>query len=496
MTVIRSNLLLDSILRWKNLPVDQTVREGDKIAPACQGRILVLDDELDMAENCRLILGSAGYNCLIATDPIQAISILDSERPDLLIVDLRMPSLDGMDVLKRALEIDPLRPVIIFTAFASIESAIAAIKEGAFDYLPKPFSMDQLKIAVERAMNQRLLALENLHLREQIRGTYGFDNIIGTSPALQHTLELVRKAARSEASVLIIGESGTGKELIARAIHANSRRSSEALIPVDCASLPPTLLESELFGYERGAFTGAVKSKPGVIELAHRGTLFLDEIGELLPELQVKLLRVLQEHQFRRLGGTNQIDVDVRFVSATNQDLEELRSRNRFRSDLFYRLNVISIRVPPLRERGDDILLLARFFLDRFKNSEQPGHLGFAPDVVAALTSYSWPGNIRELQNAVEHACAFADGDLVTMKDLPDGLASGEPRIAGLLSAASSAKSYKETKETWLSKFDSAYAAELLRQCGGNISRAAQAAEVDRKTFRKLLNKNDKKTVS
>ena len=218
-----------------------------------------MDDERDMAENCRLILTSAGYNCLVATDPIQAISILDSERPDLLIVDLRMPALDGMDVLKRALEIDPLRPVIIFTAFASIESAIAAIKEGAFDYLPKPFSMDQLKIAVERAMNQRLLALENLHLREQIRGTYGFDNIIGTSPALQHTLDLVRKAARSEASVLITGESGTGKELIARAIHANSRRSSEALIPVDCASLPQQLLESELFGYERGAFTGAVK---------------------------------------------------------------------------------------------------------------------------------------------------------------------------------------------------------------------------------------------
>jgi DNA-binding NtrC family response regulator len=456
--------------------------------------VVVLDDELDMAENCRLILKSAGYDCLATTDPIRAISFLESDNPDLLIADLRMPAMDGMDVLSRSLEIDPLRPVIIFTAFASIESAIAAIKKGAFDYLAKPFSIDQLKIAAGRAMKQRGLALENLHLREQLRGTYGFENIVGTSPALQRTLGLVRKAARSEASVLVEGESGTGKELIARAIHANSPRSSQALIPVDCAALPEQLLESELFGYERGAFTGALKSKPGVLELANGGTLFLDEIGELLPELQVKLLRVLQERQFRRLGGTREIAVDVRFVSATNRDLNELISKKKFRSDLLYRLNVVSVRVPPLRERGDDVLLLARYFLSRFGSLANPVTEGFAPGVLETFKAYSWPGNIRELQNAIEHACALADGNLVTLKDLPDYLVSEGPRVAELDSAVFARKSYREAKSGWLSQFESIYAREVLRLHSGNITRAAEAAAVDRKTFRKLLKRNDKES--
>jgi DNA-binding NtrC family response regulator len=468
---------------------DQTVPEREDAAPPRRGKIVVLDDERDMAESCRLILKSAGYECLATTDPMRAISLLESENSDLLIADLKMPTMDGMDVLRRSLEIDPLRPVIIFTAFASIESAIAAIKKGAFDYLAKPFSMDQLKIAVGRAMKQRSLALENFHLREQIRGTYGFDNIVGASPTLRRTLELVRKAARSEASVLVIGESGTGKELIARAIHANSPRSAQALIPIDCAALPQQLLESELFGYERGAFTGAVKSKPGLLELADGGTLFLDEIGELLPELQVKLLRVLQEHQIRRLGGTREISVDVRFVSATNRDLNELIAQNKFRSDLFYRLNVVSVHVPPLRERGNDILLLARYFLARFKSANNAGLEGFAPEVIEALRAYSWPGNIRELQNTVEHACALADGNFITLKDLPDYLASVGAGVTGVGSEGL-VGTYREARNNWLSHFETEYAEELLRRNDGNISRAARAAAIDRKTFRKLLKRN------
>jgi DNA-binding NtrC family response regulator len=472
---------------------DQTMPEREDAPSPRRGKIVVLDDERDMAESCRLILKSAGYDCLATTDPMRATSLLELENSDLLIADLKMPAMDGMDVLRRSLEIDPLRPVIIFTAFASIESAIAAIKRGAFDYLAKPFSIDQLKVAVGRAMKQRFLALENLHLREQIRGTFGFDNIIGASLTLLRTLDLVRKAARSEASVLIIGESGTGKELIARAIHANSPRSSQALIPIDCAALPQQLLESELFGYERGAFTGAVRSKPGLLELAEGGTLFLDEIGELLPELQVKLLRVLQEHRIRRLGGTREISVDVRFVSATNRDLNELISQNRFRSDLFYRLNVVSVNVPPLRERGDDILLLARYFLARFKSTDNAGPEGFAPEVSEALRAYSWPGNIRELQNAIEHACALAEGNFIVRKDLPGYLASVDAGVTGMRSAGF-AGTYREARNNWLSHFESAYAEELLRRNAGNISRAARAAEVDRKTFRKLLKRNAKES--
>lgn len=441
-----------------------------------------------MLENCRRILMSVGYDCLLTSDPAQAVSLFGSERPDVLITDVRMPGMDGMDVLKHARETDPARPVIILTAFASIESAIDAVKQGAFDYLPKPSSNDQIRIAVQRAMQQRRLALENLHLREQLQGTFGFEKLIGQSRALLQALDLVRKAARSEANVLIVGESGTGKELIARAIHANSRRASEALVPVDCASLPENLLESELFGYEHGAFTGATKSKPGLIELAHGGTLFLDEIGELRSELQAKLLRFLQERQFRRVGGPRLIQVDVRLVSATNRDLEQLIAQNGFRTDLYYRLNVIPIRIPPLRERDGDIPMLAHSFLNRYrKENGKPALQGFAPDVMRVFESYAWPGNVRELQNVVERACALADSEIITVKDLPERLGSGCLGATSPKSTAFHASTYREAKERWLKEFQSQFAQEMLRKYGGNLSRAANAAGVDRKTFRKLL---------
>ena len=309
--------------------------------------------------------------------------------------------------------------------------------------------------------------------------------------ALQQAFDLVRKAARSEANVLIVGESGTGKELIARAIHANSRRASEALIPVDCASLPENLLESELFGHEHGAFTGATKSKPGLIELADRGTLFLDEIGELRPGLQAKLLRFLQERQFRRVGGTRQIEVDVRLVSATNRDLEEMITQDGFRTDLYYRLNVISIRIPPLRERDGDIPMLAHSFLNRYRReASKPGLQGFTPDVMRIFESYAWPGNVRELQNVVERACALADGEMITVGDLPERLASGRSDADSHESPALHALTYREAKERWLEAFQSQYAEEMLRRHGGNLSRAAKAAAVDRKTFRKLLKRD------
>src|SRR5262245_26385958 len=319
-----------------------------------------------MDENCVRILRRAGHRCLSTTDPERALAMLEGERPDLVLTDLKMPSLDGLAVLRRAHEIDPSLPVVVVTAFATIESAVAAIKEGAFDYLPKTFSVDQLTVVVERALRQRRLTQENRNLREQLQTVLGLDNVIGRSPAMAQVFELVKKAARSEANILVLGESGTGKELIARAIHANSPRAGQAFVPVDCASLPENLLESELFGHEKGAFTGADRSKPGLVETAHRGTLFLDEIAELSPTLQVKLLRALQERQIRRVGGRSLTDVDVRVVSATNRDLREAITKGQFREELYYRVNVIAITLPPLRHRSGDVKLLARTFIKRY----------------------------------------------------------------------------------------------------------------------------------
>jgi DNA-binding NtrC family response regulator len=457
-------------------------------------RVLVVDDEPDMVENCARILKRASYQCLSTTDPHQALALVESERPDLLLTDLKMPGMDGMELLRRARAIDPTLPVILITAFATIESAVAAIKDGAFDYLPKNFSVDQLRVAVERGLRHRELELENRNLREQLQGTLGFENIIGRSPAMTQVFELVRKAARSDANILVVGESGTGKELIARAVHANSPRAAQPFVPVDCASLPEQLLESELFGHEKGAFTGAVRAKPGLMEVAHRGTLFLDEIGELPLPLQVKLLRTLQERQLRRVGGTAQIDVDVRLVSATNRDLREAASRGQFREELYYRVNVIAIQLPPLRARAGDVKLLAFAFLKRYGGQRVTG---FDDEALRTLEAYAWPGNVRELQNVVERACALADGDRVSRGDLPDYLRQGGGAMSGAPRPPSSVPALppsgdlplKDAKEQWMRTLEGSYLRDLLERHGGNVSAAAKAAGIDRKTFHRLINK-------
>jgi DNA-binding NtrC family response regulator len=457
-------------------------------------RILIVDDEPDMVENCSRILGRAGYDCLTATDGARALALLESERPDLLLTDLKMPGLDGMELLRRSRELDPALPVIMITAFATIESAVAAVKEGAFDYLPKTFSVDQLRLAVERALRSRDLQVENRNLREQLQQAFGLDNITGRSPAMTQVFELVRKAARSEANILVLGESGTGKELIARAIHANSPRAAQAFVPVDCAALPENLLESELFGYEKGAFTGALRTKPGLVEVAQRGTLFLDEIGELPPPLQVKVLRALQERQIRRVGGTSLIDVDVRVVSATNRDLRLAIDKGQFRDDLYYRLNVIAIQLPPLRERGGDVKLLAHVFL---RKHGQGRVIGIDADAMAALEAYRWPGNVRELQNVIERACVLADGEVITRRDLPEHALAAAPVAAAsgaafpgtTLPADSAELPLKDAKERWLQVLEAAYLRDLLDRHGGNISAAAKVAGIDRKTFHRLVNK-------
>jgi transcriptional regulator with PAS, ATPase and Fis domain len=329
-------------------------------------------------------------------------------------------------------------------------------------------------------------------LRAQLAAALGLENVIGRSPAMAQVFELVKKAARSEANILVLGESGTGKELIARAIHANSPRAAHAFVPIDCAALPENLLESELFGHEKGAFTGAVRTKPGLMELADGGTLFLDEIGELPVGLQSKLLRALQERQIRRVGGTALVDVDVRVVSATNRDIRDAILREHFREELYYRINVIEIRLPPLRERAGDIALLVHAFLRRYGQGRV--HACDA-DAMAALEAYRWPGNVRELQNVVERACALADGDAITRADLPAHvLRGGDARPAGALPADARLDAgslpLKDAKEQWMSVLEASYLRQLLERHHGNISAAAKAAGVDRKTFHRLATKH------
>jgi DNA-binding NtrC family response regulator len=458
-----------------------------------QGRILIVDDEPEMVESTARLLTLAGHRCTTTTVAQEALALLDSQRPDVLLTDLKMPGIEGLELLRRAHRVDPDLPVIVITAFASIESAVGAVKQGAFDYLPKPFSAEQLGVAVDRALRQRELQRENRNLRQQLQQTLGLENIIGRSPAMVRVFELIRKAARSEANILVLGESGTGKELVARAVHANSERASRPFVPVDCASLPEHLLESELFGHEKGAFTGAVKTKAGLIEMANHGTLFLDEIGELPLALQSKFLRALQERTIRRVGGTGLIEVDMRVVSATNRDLREEIAKGRFREELFYRVNVIALELPPLRERTGDVTLLAHAFLDKYGRGRG---LTLDEAVLAALEAYAWPGNVRELQNVIERACALADGSTVRVRDLPDYVLSRPAAVGAPAGPTADGRTLtrtdlplKRAKEQWMESLEGSYLRELLERHQGNISAAAKVAGIDRKTFHRLINK-------
>ena len=452
-------------------------------------RVLIVDDEPDVVSNWARLLERDGYGCLTATDGERALALLEAERPDVVVTDLHMPRTDGMAVLRRAVEIDPDAVVVMITGHGTVPSAVEAMREGAFDYLLKPLpSNDALRLVVERGVEKRRLVEENRRLRESLSPQVGFDKLIGQSPAMLAVFDLVRKAARAEANILIQGESGTGKELVARAIHANSPRAPEVFVPVDCAALPEHLLESELFGHERGAFTGAERTKPGMFEVADRGTLFLDEVGELPLALQAKLLRALQEREIRRVGGTKLIPVDVRLVAATNRDLAESVRKREFREDLFYRVNVILIALPPLRERTGDVPLLAYHFLGRYgRNRERPLE-GIDADALAVLEAYGWPGNIRELQNVVERACALADGPALRLRDVPEhvrGRGRPAPAVPG------KDLPLREARETWLRVFTQEYLTDLLRRHAGNISQAAKTAGVDRKTLHRLLAKFD-----
>ena len=447
-------------------------------------RILVIDDEEDMLENCSRILDRLGYEALLESDGGKGVVRFEQEHPVVTLTDLRMPGMDGLEVLRTIRRIDPEALVILFTAFATVETAVEAVKEGAFDYIPKPFSADQLQLVIERALTQRRLLEENRRLREQLTETYRFENIVGRSRPMAQVFDLIKKVAASEANILVVGESGTGKELIARCIHANSHRAARAFVPVDCASLPEHLLESELFGHERGAFTGAIATRRGLFEEANGGTSFLDEVGDIPLPLQAKLLRVLQERQVRRVGANRFIDVDVRVICATHQNLADMVQKEKFREDLYYRLNVISLPLPPLRDRPGDIPLLAYHFLRRYAAQSGKEVKGIAPETLELLEAYPWPGNVRELQNVIERAVVLAEGEMVTPAELPANL-----RLPQKVPTAMVADhlSLKNAKRHWVEAFEREYLIALLNKHQGNISQAAKTAGVDRKTIHRLL---------
>jgi two-component system response regulator HydG len=398
--------------------------------------LLVADDDPPVCEVCRDVAESLGLKVIEAATAAQAQERAEQERVDLVLADLRLPDASGIELLERVKREQPHIAVILMTGYGSTEVAVDAVKRGAYDYLAKPFHVDDLRAKLQNALKAVQLTQENRILREQAQGQPGFGGLVGTSAAMQRLYRLIVKVSQSRHPVLILGESGTGKELVARSIHALSPRRDRPFIPVDCAGLVPTLIESELFGYVKGAFTGAAQSKQGLLEAAEGGTLFLDEIAELPPDLQAKLLRALQEREIKPVGGTERVALDVRVLAATNRDLDAARREGRFRQDLYYRLNVVTLRVPPLRERKTDLPLLVSYFLERSRDPERPLK-GLSEEAMARLTSYDWPGNVRELENVIERAVALGAGPVIHTVDLPTNLQSPALAAAVPLGGAS-----------------------------------------------------------
>jgi DNA-binding NtrC family response regulator len=447
-------------------------------------RVLVADDELNMRRVLEAILRREGYDVVTAANGTEALGGM-SANIHTVITDLKMPGLDGMGLLKR-LSVDyPDVPVVMITAHGSVENAVEAVKLGAFDYLEKPFEQEQIRQVVAKAIST--YALSRKDARPEEPSERGRFRLVGQSPAIRQIYAVVEKVANTPSTVLISGESGTGKELIARALHENSTRHAGPFIKINCAAIPKTLMESELFGYDKGAFTGAVGAKPGRFELAHGGTLFLDEIGEIPVEMQVKLLRVLQESEFERVGGIKTIKVDVRLVTATNRDLLEEIAAGNFREDLFYRLNVVPIQIPPLRERREDIPLLAEHFIAKFNERLKKQIVSISPEAVAELVGYNWPGNIRELENLMERTILFCEGPEIRVSDLPPEIVGAAPApasaVAGEGEPRPAAGSLKEAVRAETERVERELIQRALDATGGNVTQAARKLKISRKSL-------------
>ena len=438
--------------------------------------ILIADDDPVALDLLAEVLGGEGYSVRAATGGAECVRLAEAEPFDLALVDLRMPDVDGLEVIRRLASVQPGVPVLILTAFATIDTAIEAIREGAYDYLSKPFRMEEIKLAVRRTLANRRLARENIQYRHELHDRYGVQGLVGQSPAMVEVYKLVARVARLDTTVLVQGETGTGKELVARAIHYASPRAEGPFVVVDCTALPEALFESELFGHERGAFTGAVSARRGLFETAGGGTCFLDEIGELSAPLQAKLLRALQEQTIRRVGGNDWIPMSVRIIAATNRDLKQRVTERSYREDLYYRLNVVTLNLPPLRERPEDIPLLVQHFLVKYARASGRPIMGLARETLACLASYHWPGNVRELENAIERAVALTPSELIMPEDLP---AQSRAEAAAPLVVPGPRMTLEEVKR-W-------YVSTVLGEVGGNKAKAAEILGVDRGTLYRIL---------
>ncbi|NOX38648.1 MAG: sigma-54-dependent Fis family transcriptional regulator [Calditrichaeota bacterium] len=436
--------------------------------------ILVVDDEPSVCDSLRRWFQEEGYTVTTARSAEEALQKMHAGPYDVILLDIKMPGMDGLALQRRIRELDPKAVVIIMTAYASVETAVEALKQGAYDYVTKPFDPDDLSRLVRNALKQKRLADENLQLKEKISELMGVDQIVAESPGMKQVLELVDTVAGTDSTVLIRGESGTGKELIARAIHARSKRRFYPLVAVNCGAIPETLLESELFGHEKGAFTGAQFQRKGKIEQASGGTLFLDEVGDIPPKMQVDLLRVLETRRLTRLGGSEEIQVDFRLICATHQPLEQLVAEGKFRADLYYRINVFTIVIPPLRERKEDILPLARFFIEKYARSMGKPVKQLSPEAERTLLAYHWPGNVRELENAIERAMVIGKTSEIQPRDLPLFAEAPLPEGAELVSLA-------EVERQHIQK--------VLDRVGGNVTRAARILGIDRVTLYNKIKK-------
>ena len=442
-------------------------------------RILVVDDEESIRMMLRAVLEEEGYEIIEAADGPEAVKAVEQNPLDLILLDIRMTTMDGIETLTEIRKISPFVPVLMMTAYATVKTAVEALKAGAFEYLAKPLDIEELKILVQKALEYYRLREENLTLKERLGSRFDFSRIIGKGRKMKELFDFLAQVAPSEATVLILGESGTGKELVANAIHHNSPRTQQPFVKVACAALPETLLESELFGHEKGAFTGAIARREGRFQAAHRGTIFLDEVGEMSLAIQTKLLRVLQEREFEPVGSSRTAKVDVRVIAATNKDLGKEIKEGRFREDLFYRLNVIPIHLPPVRERKEDIPALANHFLSLYREKNKKEIKEISPKALDLLIRHDWPGNIRELENCLERAVIVARGELLAPADLP-------PAIQNLPAGKEDAE-IPFPAGISLQEAEKALILKTLEDAGGNRSRAAEILGINRRTLQMKL---------
>jgi DNA-binding NtrC family response regulator len=458
-----------------------------RVRRAADPPVLLVEDKDSLRAMLRHALEAQGHVVVEARDQPEAVAAMGSGRPGVVLSDLRLPAGDGFGVLRAAKELDPELPVIVMTAFGSIQDAVAAMKEGALDFLAKPVDPDHLLLMVERALAQRRMATENILLREELASRRGAPQIVGEDPKLKHVTVALQRAAGTDTTVLLEGESGTGKELFARALHALSARADGPFVAINCAAIPETLLETELFGHEKGAFTGAAARKPGKFELAHRGTLFLDEIGDLPLPLQAKILRALEEKRFERVGGTVPLQVDVRVVAATNRNLRAAVAARQYREDLYFRLSVFPITIPPLRERPNDIPMLAKFFIERFCRDLNKKALVLAPSAVQELVAYQWPGNVRELQNCIERAVILTEGDTIHSRHLSLSFRQSPVLAAaddgGPWSQVDLSGGLAEVTERVVSEVERRKLEQALREAAGNRGKAADALQISPKAL-------------